>query len=300
VTATDLAPEPPPPADLAPAPERPPDERVNWRSSIPFIALHFVPLLAIFTGITRTAVILFVITYLGRSFCITAGYHRYFAHRSFRLGRVSQFILAFGATTAAQKGPLWWAGHHRTHHRYSDTDRDLHSPKRGFAWSHVGWILCDKYGPTEYDEIKDFARYPELRFLNKHDWIGPWSLGVACFLIGGWSGLVIGFFASTIVLWHSTFLVNSAAHVFGRRAYDTSDTSRNSLLIALMTGGEGWHNNHHRYPSSARQGFRWWQIDTTYYGLLALARLGIVRDLREPPARILDEARRRERGTNTA
>ena len=128
-------------------------------------------------------------------FLITAGYHRYFSHRSFRIGRFPQFLMAFGCTTAAQKGPLWWAGHHRVHHRYADTDEDIHSPKRGFWWSQVGWILCDKYGATEFDEIKDFAKYPELRFINKHDWIGPWSLAVACFLIGGWSGLVVGFFA---------------------------------------------------------------------------------------------------------
>jgi stearoyl-CoA desaturase (Delta-9 desaturase) len=272
--------------------DTPSDEQVNWRSSIPFIGFHLLPLLAIWTGVTATALILFAVTLSVRGFCITAGYHRYFAHRSFRLGRVAQFLLAFGATSAAQKGPLWWAGHHRVHHRYADTDADLHSPKRGFWWSHVGWILCDKYGATQRDEIKDFAKYPELRFLDKHDWIGPWTLGVACYLIGGWSGLVVGFFASTIVLWHTTFTVNSLAHLFGRRVYDTDDTSRNSLLIALATGGEGWHNNHHRYPSSARQGFRWWQIDTTYYGLRLLALLGVVRDLRRPPARILVEARR--------
>jgi stearoyl-CoA desaturase (Delta-9 desaturase) len=284
---------------LPPGPELPANERINWRSSVTFILLHFFPLLALWTGISRTAVVLFAVTYLGRMFLVTAGYHRYFAHRSFRLGRVSQFLMAFGGTTAAQKGPLWWAANHRVHHRYADTENDVHSPKRGFWWSHVGWILCDKYGATRLDEIKDFARYPELRFLNKRDWIGPWALGVACYLIGGWSGLIVGFFASTILLWHSTFLVNSLAHVFGRRAYETPDTSRNSLLIALFTGGEGWHNNHHRYPASARQGFRWWQIDTTYYGLRLLARLGIVRDLRRPPARILDEARR-ARTANTA
>jgi stearoyl-CoA desaturase (Delta-9 desaturase) len=288
VTATDIRPE-----VRAPGAADPSDERVNWRSSIPFIALHFLPLLAVFTGITRTAVVLFFVTYIGRMFLITAGYHRYFSHRSYRLGRVAQFVLAFGGTTAAQKGPLWWAAHHRVHHRYSDTERDLHSPKRGFWWSQVGWILCDKYGATQVDEIKDFARYPELRFLNRHDWIGPWALGTTCWLIGGWSGLVVGFFASTILLWHTTFFVNSLAHVFGRRAYDTPDTSRNSLLIALITSGEGWHNNHHRYPSSARQGFRWWQIDPTYYGLRLLALLGVVHDLRQPPRRVIDEARRR-------
>ena len=166
---------------------------------------------------------------------------------------------------ASQKGPLWWAAHHRNHHRFSDTDRDVHSPRRGFWWSHVGWILCDKYNEADRNQIRDFAKFPELRFIDRHDWIGPWTLGAACFLIGGWSGLLIGFFASTVLLWHVTFTVNSVAHVMGRRAYDTDDTSRNTLLVALATGGEGWHNNHHRYPWAARQGFRWWQIDTTYY-----------------------------------
>jgi stearoyl-CoA desaturase (delta-9 desaturase) len=267
------------------------DERVNLRSSIPFFLIHLLPLLAIFTGVTLTAVVLCVVTYAARMFFITAGYHRYFAHRAYRLRRFPQFVMAFGGTMAAQKGPLWWAAHHRTHHRFADTDLDVHSPQRGFFWSHVGWILCDRWGPTDYDGIKDFAKYPELRFLNRFDWIGPWALGIACFLIGGWSGLVIGFFLSTVLLWHATFCVNSLAHVFGRRVYGTDDTSRNSLLIALMTGGEGWHNNHHRYPSSARQGFRWWQVDVTYYGLRALAALGLVRGLRPVPERVVGEAR---------
>jgi stearoyl-CoA desaturase (delta-9 desaturase) len=265
--------------------------QVNWRSSIPFLVLQAVPLLAIFTGVSRTALILLACTYFGRMFFITAGYHRYFAHRSYRLGRAAQFVFAFGGLTCAQKGPLWWAGHHRNHHKFSDTDRDIHSPRDGFWWSHVGWILCDKYGATPTDDIKDFARYPELRWMNAHDWVGPWSLAVVCWLIGGWSGLVVGFFGSTVLLWHSTFLVNSLAHVFGRRVYDTDDTSRNSLLIALVTAGEGWHNNHHRYQSAARQGFRWWQIDTTYYVLWLLSRVGVVRELRPVPQRVIDEAR---------
>ncbi len=269
------------------------DERLNWRTSIPFLLLHALPLFALLTGVTRAALVLLAVTFLGRMFFVTAGYHRYFSHRTFRLGRVSQFVFAFGGTTAAQKGPLWWAANHRAHHRFADTERDVHSPKRGFWWSHVGWILCDRYGATDREEIKDFARYPELVWINRHDWIGPWALGFACWLIAGWSGLVVGFFLSTVLLWHSTFLVNSLAHVFGRRAYDTDDTSRNSLLVALLTGGEGWHNNHHRYPSAARQGFRWWQIDLTYYMLRALSAIGIVRDLRPVPARILDEARSR-------
>jgi stearoyl-CoA desaturase (delta-9 desaturase) len=266
--------------------DRTAEEHVNWPASVPFLLVHLLPFLAIFTGITSTALILFAVTYFGRMWLVTAGYHRYFSHRSYRLGRVSQFLIAFGAETSAQKGVLWWASHHRNHHQFSDTDRDLHSPRKGFWWSHVGWILCDKYKGYDPERIRDFQKYPELVFISKRDWIAPWTLGIACFLIGGWSGLVVGFFASTVLLWHTTFLVNSAAHVFGRRRYDTDDTSRNSLLIALVTGGEGWHNNHHHYQASARQGFFWWEIDTTYYGLKVLSWLGIVKDLRKPPDRV--------------
>jgi stearoyl-CoA desaturase (delta-9 desaturase) len=273
-----------------------PNEHINKRSSIPFILLHFLPLLAIFTGVTWTAVWLCVVLYFVRMLAITGGYHRFFAHRSYKLKRVPQFILAFVGTTAAQKGPLWWAAHHRAHHKYADTERDIHSPIRGFWWSHVGWILCDKFNKTDSDAIKDFTKYPELVWLDKHDWVGPWALGITCWLIGGWSGLLIGFFLSTILLWHGTFTVNSVAHVFGRRVYDTPDTSRNSLSIALITGGEGWHNNHHRYPWAARQGFHWWQIDTTYYVLRAFSLVGVVRDLRPVPATVRDEARALPRG----
>ena len=272
---------------------KPPDERINRTSSIPFLALHLMPLLAIFTGVSRTDLILCAALYLGRMFFITAGYHRYFAHRSYKMARVPQFLMALGGSTAAQKGPLWWAAHHRDHHRYADTDRDIHSPSKGFWWSHVGWFLSNRFKATNVDGIRDFARYPELRWLDRHDWVGPWALGIATFLAFGWSGLVVGFFTSTIFLWHGTFLVNSVAHVFGRRRYETDDTSRNSLLIALVTAGEGWHNNHHRYQSAARQGFRWWQIDTSYYMLWLLSRVGIVHDLRPVPRRVIDEARQR-------
>ena len=283
--------------------QRGPDEHVNFRSSLAFFAVHLLPLLVVFTGVTRTAVLLFFATYFVRMICITGGYHRYFSHRSYHLNRFWQFVLAFCGTSAAQKGPLWWAAHHRNHHRYSDSEQDVHSPRRGFWWSHVGWILCDRYNDADRSQIRDFARYPELRFLDKHDWIGPWTLGIACWLIGGWSGLIVGFFASTVVLWHVTFSINSVAHVFGRRAYETDDTSRNSTLLALVTGGEGWHNNHHRYPFAARQGFRWWQVDVTYYVLRAFQALGVVKDLRAVPPAIIaaaHPARATRRGSDTS
>ena len=266
---------------------RDPSERLNRLTSVPFFAMHLLPFLAILTGVSARAVILCVVLFYTRMFFITAGYHRYFSHRSYKMARVPQFLMAFGATSAVQKGPLWWAGNHRHHHRYSDTEQDLHSPQKGFWWSHVGWILCDKHAETDTDRIKDFAKFPELRFLNRFDWIAPWALGAACYLIAGWSGLLIGFFLSTILLWHATFTVNSLAHVLGRRRYATEDTSRNSVLIALLTLGEGWHNNHHNYQASARQGFFWWELDVTYYILKVLSWVGLVHDLKAPPAHVL-------------
>lgn len=259
---------------------------MNVGSSLSMFAVHLLPLGAIVTGVTTRAVVLCVATFWIRQFFMTAGYHRYFAHRSYKMGRVAQFVMAFGGCTACQRGVLWWAGHHREHHRYADTDRDLHSPRKGFWWSHVGWLLCDRAGGTDEALIRDFARFPELRWLQRHDWIPPWSLGVLCWLIAGWSGVFIGFFLSTVLLWHATFAVNSVAHIFGRRRYETNDTSRNSLAVALVTCGEGWHNNHHHYPASARQGFYWWEIDLSYYVLRLLSFVGIVRDLRTPPARV--------------
>ena len=265
---------------------RRPDERLNKVTSVPFLLVHLACLLAIFTGVHGRDLVLCGILYVSRMFFITGGYHRYFAHRSYRMGRPMQFLMALGGTTAAQKGPLWWAGNHRDHHRFADTEEDTHSPLRGFWWSHIGWILCDRYGSVDYDDkIGDFARYPELRLVDKYNLVGPWLLAIGCWLWGGWPALIVGFFWSTVLLWHATFTVNSLAHVVGRRRYATADTSRNSLLIALYTGGEGWHNNHHYRPSSVRQGFYWWEVDTTYYVLAGLNVVGLVHDLRRPTRR---------------
>ncbi|MBI2706435.1 MAG: acyl-CoA desaturase [Actinobacteria bacterium] len=259
------------------------DDKIYFWPSLPFFLVNLSPLLVLFTGLSWKSVALLAVTFWGRMFFITAGYHRYFSHRTYRLARVPQFLMAFGGTTAAQKGPLWWASHHRNHHRFSDTDQDVHSPQKGFWWSHVLWIVCEKYAATRHDRIKDFAKYPELRFLDKYDWIGPWMLGMASYLIDGWRGLVVGFFTSTVLLWHSTFFINSLAHVFGRRRYATEDTSRNSFLLALLTMGEGWHNNHHYQPSACRNGFYWWEWDPTFYLLKALSLVGIVKDMKRVP-----------------
>lgn len=267
---------------MAPTLTRAADEKINWVASLPFFLAHFIPLLALFTGVTAKALVIAGVFYAVRMFAITAGYHRYFAHRSFKAGRAVQFVMGFLGTSAAQKGPLWWAGHHRAHHRYADTERDIHSPQRGFWWSHVGWILCDKYKQTDLGAVRDLAVYPELRFLDRFNVIGPVTFGVLAFAIGGWSGLIIGFFASTVVLWHATFTINSLSHTLGSRRYATTDTSRNNPVLALITFGEGWHNNHHHYQASARQGFFWWEYDLSWYALRVLRGLRAVRDLREP------------------
>ena len=238
---------------------------------------------------TWRALLLCLALYAVRMFFVTAGYHRYFSHRSFKTSRAFQFLLAFMAMSSAQKGVLWWAAHHRTHHRTSDTEEDLHSPTRfGFWWSHVGWILSDTYDKTEMHLIRDFARYPELRWLDRNHWVPPVTLAVSLFLIGGWGALVWGFLLSTVLLWHGSFTVNSLAHLFGRRRYPTTDTSRNNWWLAIITLGEGWHNNHHFYMASVRHGFFWWEVDVTYYVLKMLSWARIVWDLRVPPPHVLE------------
>ena len=267
------------------------DERTNWISSLPFLLFHAVPLLAFVTGVTWKAVAIFGVMYSLRMFAVTAGYHRYFAHRSYRASRLVQFVLALLGTTAAQKGPLWWAAHHRAHHRYSDTEMDVHSPQKGFWWSHVGWILCDRYSDTDLGFVKDLVAFPELRLLERYHSTGPWIMAGVALFFGGWSGLVFGFFGSTVLLWHATFSINSLNHTFGTRRYATTDTSRNNALLAVLTFGEGWHNNHHHYPASARQGFFWWEIDLSWYALRGLSAISLVHGLRQPTAAVVKRSR---------
>ncbi len=265
--------------------ERDPLERLNWKPSVPFFLLHVAPFGMIWFPPSWGDVALCVALYVVRMFFITAGFHRYFAHRAYKLGRVMQFLMAFGGGTSAQKGALWWAGNHRVHHRFSDTERDPHNSGRGFWWSHVLWILCDKYNATDYKGIKDYAKYPELVWLNEHHLVPPVLLGVAVYFWGGYSALFCGFFLSTVLLYHGTFSINSLTHKWGKPRYHTPDSSKNSLFLALITLGEGWHNNHHYYASTANQGFFWWEIDISYYVIRTLGFLGLASDIRRPSHR---------------
>jgi stearoyl-CoA desaturase (delta-9 desaturase) len=264
-------------------------DRLHWLRSTPFLALQVaalaVPWLASF-GLRQA---LFAAgTYAAGMFFVTAGYHRYFSHRAFRTGRAFQLALALGAQCTVQKGVLWWAGHHREHHRFSDQAPDIHSPLRGFLWSHLGWFLSARYEASPLQRVKDLARFPELRWLDRWHWVPPLLLGAGIAWLGGWS-LVGAWLVGLFFLHHVTFAINSLAHLWGTRPYPTGDDSRNNALLAIVTFGEGWHNNHHWSPSSARQGFRWWQLDVTWLLLRLLARLGIVWDIRRGPG----EAQRR-------
>lgn len=280
-------------------------DRIDWLRAIPFIGLHLACIAVFWVGVSPVAVIVAVALYAVRMFAITAFYHRYFSHRTFRTSRALQFLAALVGASSVQRGPLWWAAHHRNHHRHADTSADPHSPtQRGFWWSHAGWFLTREGFRTDWSRIPDLAGYPELRWLDRYDTAVPVLLAAALYAFGeglerfapgldtnGPQLLVWGFFVSTVVLFHATVTINSLAHRFGRRRFDTRDDSRNNLWLALLTFGEGWHNNHHFFPGTARQGFRWWEIDLTWYGLRLLALFGLVRDLKPVPAWVLAKAR---------
>ncbi len=265
-------------------------DRPQWIKSIPFFAVHLVALASpLLAPPTWRLAALAASVYAVLMFGITAGFHRYFSHRAFKTGRAFQLVLAALGTLSVQKGVLWWAAHHRNHHRYSDGPEDVHSPvQRGFWWSHVGWILSARHDATRIDRVRDLARFPELRWLDRYGFCFLSTFASGLFLAGGLPWVLWGFFVPVTVVWHVTFSINSVAHVLGRRRYPTGDDSRNSAMLALLTFGEGWHNNHHFYPTTANQGWFWWEVDVSYYALRGLAALGLVSDLRTPPKRVRD------------
>jgi len=265
-----------------------PHDDIVYPAAIPFVLVHVVGFAAIWTGVTVQALWVALLLYFVRMWAITAGYHRYFSHRSYKTSRVFQFLLAFLGQSSAQRGVIWWSAVHRHHHLYSDTEHDVHSPRHhGFWYAHVGWIFNPKNAKPDYGTVRDLTKYPELVLLDKFTYTPAFLLGFAMWLLGGWPMLVVGFFWSTIVLYHCTFFINSLAHEMGSQRYLTGDDSRNNFWLALITLGEGWHNNHHHYQSSTRQGFRWWEVDISYYVLKVMSWFGLVWELRAPPKAIL-------------
>ncbi len=286
-------------------------KRIDWLRTLPFIAMHLACLGVIWVGWSPVAVAMAAFLYLLRMFAITGFYHRYFSHRSFKTSRKLQFVFALIGASAAQRGPAWWAAHHRHHHATTEREDDPHSPvHHGLWWSHTGWFLSREHFPVQTERVRDWQPYPELRFLDRYDIVVPAILALGLYLLGagleawapqlGTSGgqmLIWGFFISTVVLYHGTFTINSLAHRWGTRRYNTPDNSRNNFLLALLTLGEGWHNNHHHYPASVRQGFYWWEIDITYYLLRGMSAMGLIWDLKPVPLKrresgLLNEQRR--------
>ena len=276
---------------------------VEWFRCLPYVLIHLSVILAFFYPVTIPCLVVALISYSVRMFSITAFYHRYFSHRSFKTSRLVQFLGAFIACSSGQRGPLWWAAHHRRHHRHSDTEEDVHSPHtKSFFWSHTLWFMTDYAVPTFLKEIPDLVKFKELRFLNRFDWIPVFLLGLGCYLapeiswfytltgLSNMQMLIWGFLVPTIVLYHATFAVNSINHMFGTRRFNTKDESRNNWLVAIFAFGEGWHNNHHFFPGSARQGFFRGEFDITYYGLKIMSLLGIVSKLRPVPAWVKKKA----------
>ncbi len=281
------------------------DELDHFRLSV-FVLIHLACLGIIFVGFSWVALVVAAVLYVSRMFFITAFYHRYFSHKTYSVSRPMQFLMALAGCTAGQRGPLWWASHHREHHITSDTRADPHSPKNGFLNSHTLWFLKRSNFPMRKERIKDMLKFPELAFLERIDWLPFIALAGFCIALGyglnrfypnlGTSAmqmLVWGFFVSTVALYHATYTINSLCHRFGRRRFATNDDSRNNFLLALLTLGEGWHNNHHRYPISTRQGFRWWEIDFSYFMLWLMSAMGLIHNMRPVPAQVMLEARDR-------
>ncbi len=293
------------PVDSTSTPSNLQANQVDWLRVLPFLMMHLACFAVIWVGWSSFAVVFAIALYAIRMFAITGFYHRYFSHKAFKTSRFTQCLFAILGASAVQRGPLWWASHHRHHHSHSETLEDAHSPvMHGFFWSHIGWFLSEKHFYTQIERVQELAKFPELRFLDRFDVLIPTLLGLSIYGLGellakfapslatnGLQLFIWGFVISTVVLYHATFTVNSLAHVWGKRRYATSDESRNNAFIALITLGEGWHNNHHHFPGAARQGFYWWEIDLTYYGLKLMAMLGLIWDVKTVPIHI-KEARK--------
>lgn len=259
---------------------------LNWLHITFFVGLHFGILLAPFPGFFSwkalgVALLLYWVT---GGLGITLGFHRLITHRSFQTPKWLEYVLAFCGTLACQGGPIAWVGMHRIHHLHSDQELDPHDSNKGFFWSHIGWMF---YHSPRFDDVprftKDIKDDPFYIFLEKNMLLIQIALGGVLLAIGGWSFVVWGIFVRLIFVWHCTWFVNSATHKFGYKTYDAGDHSTNCWWVALLTYGEGWHNNHHAFQYSARHGLQWWEIDLTWMTIQVLQFLGLATNVKLAP-----------------
>ncbi|MEO1430929.1 MAG: acyl-CoA desaturase [Cyanobacteria bacterium J06632_19] len=261
---------------------------LNWLHISFFVGLHFGILLAPFPAFFNwkaVGVALFLYWFTG-GLGITLGFHRLITHRSFKTPKWLEYFLAFCGTLACQGGPIAWVGMHRIHHLHSDQPLDPHDSNKGFFWSHIGWMF---YHSPAFDDVprftKDIKDDPFYIFLEKNMLLIQIALGVLLLALGGWSFVVWGVFVRLIFVWHCTWFVNSATHKFGYQTYDAKDHSKNCWWVALLTYGEGWHNNHHAFQYSARHGLQWWEIDLTWMTIQLLQFLGLATNVKLAPVK---------------
>lgn len=260
-----------------------PKPPISWTPTIFIVGVHLLALLGFFTFTWKALLICLFLHWVTGGLGITLCFHRLLTHRSFQIPKWLEYILAVFGCLALQSGPITWVATHRFHHKTSDLMIDPHTPRRGFFWSHMEWTFRDVWfiPKTEYDKlISDLSGDKFYQFLNKNHLLETWILSFILYFLGGWSFVVWGIFVRLVLTWHCTWLVNSAAHVWGYRNYNTSDNSKNNWIVALLTFGEGWHNNHHAFQSSSRHGLKWWEFDITYLTVKFLEKIGLAKNLK--------------------
>jgi len=271
--------------------------RSNVATGLGLLFIHVVALLAFVPALFswNAVVAAIIIGWVTAGVGVTLGYHRMLTHRSLQMPRLVEYLVSFLGVLALQGGPIRWVATHRRHHARSDREGDPHGMDRGFWWAHVGWLyLPNPARPTKAEEHRlaaDLAADPFYRFLDKTQVLWQIALGVLLFVIGGWSLVVWGIFARLVATYHITWLVNSAAHLTGYRTFRTSDLSTNNWWVALLAWGEGWHNNHHAFPFSARHGLRWFEFDLTWLTIRILKLVGIARSVKLPTHEMLARLR---------
>ena len=260
------------------------DNGINWVTASVMVIFHVLAVVALFFFTWTGFFVAIFLWWLSTSVGIGMGYHRLLTHRGYKIPRWLEYCLTVCATLALEGGPIFWVATHRIHHQFSDQDGDPHSPVEGTWWAHMGWILV---GKSMHHDTSTLARYvPDLAkdkfyvWITKYHYVPLIAVGVILLAAGGWPVVLWGIFLRTVVGLQTTWLVNSATHSWGTRRYKTRDLSTNSLWVALLTWGEGWHNNHHAHPTSARHGLKWYEIDFNWYGIWMLNKLGLARDLR--------------------
>jgi len=260
--------------------------KIKWDSVIAFSIIHLIAVAAIFTFTWKAFWAFVVLQWLTGGLGICLCYHRLLTHRSFRLWKPLEYFLALCGCLAYQNGPIKWVAVHRIHHANSDRPNDPHSPTRGFWWAHMGWLFAFDETLDTYEKYRQFA--PDLandkvyKFMNDTHGIYQVILAVGLYFWGGWPAVIWGVFLRTVFMWHCTWLVNSAAHTWGYKTWATDDQSTNNWSVALVTYGEGWHNNHHAFPRSAAHGLQWWELDSTYMTIRTLAALGLASEIQLP------------------